>query len=579
MLLPLLLLGLLLPQSCNGLVGSEREDAGDANPTPPSNLRAANSVKTDQATDDNKDDALQHYNRLRSGGGLYHRALSKQCPRDPDLKEEHIWYTIEVNVLTRQEAIVADDTDWSDVRTFIQEELANMDLFTDYGVEDLNLTLCDDRVAEKGIRRKLVIQDSMDPSATQTVIEEDDERFHRYLTSDRFLKDWLDKLVFIWYELFFRGGDRCAFCFKDDKDLNSRRGLLEMTSVRHPTHNEGVYDTVRTTTNTKNSFDADNVANPHNDKVRVFLDTRQEKDGVEKVDDSVLYPSIHTHRSLACDGGCYRLDGHVDGSGNPFSGTKYLDPLEYWETLFGVKIYVSEKDESCVAGGNKVRLYDMSDPGPDSLSLGSPNKDCDSNPGPGVGWGGKMKCPHHMDNVFKNCPSKQASNAAFTVQGDGIDFVGCDSGFSITFQFKYPVSMRRVALLNVVEDDSATVYLHFQDGAMIEVNAVGAGPNSAQRINLDNAHLVVKLVVQFQSSGGTSFFFYSVLFCCVLCGDCLSGILGWRTLCNTPKQHQQSLGCLVCLEMSCIVGAEENPNVVGLFDDAFSFHDQHHSKH
>ena len=216
-------------------------------------------------------------------------------------------------------------------------------------------------------------------------------------------------------------------------------------------------------------------------------------------------------RALKC-GGCVRLNGQVDGNYQKFTTTKYLDPIEYWGSVFAVNITGSTGSNGCKAPGGKVRLYDATKPGP-STNLGSPNEGCDADVGPGIGAGGAPKLSNGDDNPFKNCPSS-AIKTAFTVQGSGSSFRGCNEEFVVSFAFKYPVTLNKLGLLNVVDGNSVNVNVLLDDGTKMEFKPKSGGPNSSQRMAFKGLKRTKLLTVRFRRAGAVEFVDY-----CHNCGD------------------------------------------------------------
>ena len=159
-----------------------------------------------------------------------------------------------------------------------------------------------------------------------------------------------------------------------------------------------------------------------------------------------------------------------------------------------------------------VRLYDTTNPG-QSINIGSPNESCSLYVGPGSGEGGEPRLPDGLLNPFENCPTS-TTNTAFTVQGPGDGFSGCNSPFTIKFEFKYPVNLNKIGLLDVDGEQSVKVVVRLIDGTVMEFWAQDGGPNSSQKMSFQGVKRVESMEVTFESGGAVQFIDY-----CHNCGD------------------------------------------------------------
>ena len=234
------------------------------------------------------------------------------------------------------------------------------------------------------------------------------------------------------------------------------------------------------------------------------IDSKDEPQSMDNADSGLP-------RELRC-GGCVRLNGGVDGNYQKFTTTKYLDPMEYWNSVFAVNVTGVVMSTGCQAPDGKVRLYDTTNPGA-STDLGSPNEGCNANIGPGIGAGGAPKLSNGDNNPFKNCPSS-ATKTAFTIQWPGNSFSGCTGASTVTFKFKYPVTLNKIGLLNVVNDGDVKVYAFMEDGTMTEFEAKGGGPNSSQRMAFKGLMRTEMLTIVFTKAAAIEFVNY-----CHNCGD------------------------------------------------------------
>ena len=206
---------------------------------------AARTVSAAPAKDDILSSHTTALRQLRGGHQLQlpfhdgdkdnHRSLMQQCTTDPELKKDKVWYEIELDVFSMFELKCSED-EWTDMRVFLEAEMDKIDLFDEFQIEELNPNLCNDPDAtnqRRGRRqkRKLVVQSLEDPSVPDLILDEDDERFLQYMNAseheDGENQRQLFKVFIVWYDLFFKGGSICSFCFRDNRDWNSRHRSLE----------------------------------------------------------------------------------------------------------------------------------------------------------------------------------------------------------------------------------------------------------------------------------------------------------------------------------------------------------------
>ena len=308
---------------------------------------------------------------------------------------------------------------------------------------------------------------------------------------------------------FLGSKNRCNFCYRDNRDWNSR--LLQLDNDPYGDDTEGNKDHSRLHTDEEVSVvfnddkddihhaDADGINGDYSETiftvqepmVRVGETNDLGQDGIQ----------AESHRQLRCSAGCFRLNGGVSGSNKKFTNTKYVGVSEYWNSAYAIKITGKKAgNNNCKDDGGKVRVYDTTQPGP-STNIGAPNKSCKPHAGPGVGAGGAPKLGNGKSNPFKNCPSSK-TKTAFTLQGPGNGFSGCQQGFSITVQFRHPATINKIGLLDVVNNDSARVDVFLQDGTKMVFRAKDGGANSAQEMTFKGVRRAVKMIVTFKTSGG-----------------------------------------------------------------------------
>ena len=218
----LLLLLLLLLHTLQDKVGAHGYSDESVNRGPQSDLDVRFGVPNDRSGDDemvflqttqdegydgvNTDDFQKHTARLlASSQADDERNLIEQCPPDLDLNDDAVWYTIEVDIFSLH-GLKCSENQWKEMRAFLETELDKIDLFEDFKIYDLNAKLCSEPESSPQ-RRKLVFQNNTDPSASEIVVDEDDERFQQYLdTGNDGHRDL--RFIVIWYDLFYKGGSR-----------------------------------------------------------------------------------------------------------------------------------------------------------------------------------------------------------------------------------------------------------------------------------------------------------------------------------------------------------------------------------
>ena len=476
-----------------------------------------------------------------SGLGSLDRKLDAAvCPEDPDLIKGGVWYTMELDVFAMEE-LKCNEDEWKDMRDFLEKELDKMNLFDDFKIIDLNPNLCKDPelppVPE--YRRQRHLQES---NVDQTSSNRERRTFE----------------VVIWYDLLFKGGDKCFMCFPDDMDKNSR-----MLGDAHPDGDktqEANNDVGQITESigTKAGLD-ENEHHSEIDQVEEdgadnkYYDYQADEDGDygdEDDDDDelqILYgpedaskddddydddddddededdllgdnfssggndrfikfgnsttenPSMDK-RSLSTCGGCYRLVIKDDSVITMRNNIPYLSKSAFWESKHAVKIVAVALSPSCKGWRTNAMIVDTSNPGMNA-HLGTPNMHC-STPGPGQGWGGAPNRPDGTRNSkFRNCYNGKYKNI-ITAQARGRDPVACQAPFRVVFKFRYPVTINKLGLLGVVTDRSAKIVLQFEDGAREVFWGLAGGVNSFQRMGFKGMSRVVRAGVTFFDGGG-----------------------------------------------------------------------------
>ena len=477
---------------------------------------------------------------------INHRALAKQCSRDPTLIRDGVWYTIELEVFSMED-LKCPAAQWDDVKDFLEDQLQHMDLYKEFMITDLSPDLCYDPDAVQ--RRKLEIRNPDNPSDPGLLVDEDDERFAMFLESDRFEEHRRLGTFFFWYDLLLRGGDLCRFCRKDDLDHNSRLLLLSGSSSSSSSSSssllllesevdEGASDVGDLDDDDKKYY-LDGGADDGDESTTFwaeedlsggggggddgYLDMLDDKlFGVEELDDEdtlvwsngIKSNDESTSRSLRC-GGCVRLRGDRDKNGKKFQEPRYISTHEYWDTLYGVMISAHRFGPgNCRISERQASVFNMSRPGR-STNLGAPNKLCDES-GPGVGDGGAPTLSDGTHNKVNSCHLGHTLSA-FTVQGPSHDFEGCDGKFYLRFYFRYPVTLNSMGFMNAVFDDSIEVHVFRNILGSHEKHwfrVPGGGQNSAPKMAFHGMTNVVKVLAVFQTGGAVRYVDY-----CQICGD------------------------------------------------------------
>ena len=471
---------------------------------------------------------------------INHRALAGQCVPDPTLIQDAVWYTIELEVFSMED-LKCPAGQWNDVKNFLEDELEKMDLYKDFMITNLSPDLCFNPDAVQ--RRKLEIRNPDDPSDPGLLIDEDDERFATFLESDEFEEHRRLGWIFFWYDLFFRGGDLCTFCRKDNRDHNSRSLLSGSSSSASSSSlllesevDEGAFDVGDDDRAGDKKYyldggdddgdesftfwaeedlggggdDNDGYLNMYDDD----LDDVDDKDmslwnnGTRSNDES-------TSRSLRC-GGCVRLRGERTNRAVGTKQTRFVRTHEYWKTPLGVKVMAYQPQEGkCLILRKKTYVYDVTDPG-QSPNLGAPNQLCDQS-GPGVGDGGAPTLSNGAHNRVNSC-HLGSTNTAFTVRSPGSSFKGCETEFSISFGFRYPVTLNSMGFMDVADDRSVKVRLTQRIGGRRQEKhyfwVKGGGRNSAPKMAFHGMTNVIRVVVTFYRGGAVRFVDY-----CQICGD------------------------------------------------------------
>ena len=196
--------------------------------------------------------------------------------------------------------------------------------------------------------------------------------------------------------------------------------------------------------------------------------------------------------------------------------TRFVRTHEYWKTPLGVKVMAYQPQEGkCLILRKKTYVYDVTDPG-QSPNLGAPNQLCDQS-GPGVGDGGAPTLSNGAHNRVNSC-HLGSTNTAFTVRSPGSSFKGCETEFSISFGFRYPVTLNSMGFMDVADDRSVKVRLTQRIGGRRQEKhyfwVKGGGRNSAPKMAFHGMTNVIRVVVTFYRGGAIRFVDY-----CQICGD------------------------------------------------------------
>ena len=210
---------------------------------------------------------------------------------------------------------------------------------------------------------------------------------------------------------------------------------------------------------------------------------------------------------------CFRLDFNRDGRNRHIRDRRYLPISEYWNS-HGVNIRAYTP--RCYAPGGKARIFDSefrhnNGRADTDADLGSPNARCPGG-GPKPGWGsGGEPTRNGRANPGANC--KKQGNLLIIQQHASSRANDCGYGGSIRFDFRYPVKLNKIGLMDVDEDKFDFIELRTVHGETHKHDANGYGNNSIETIKF-NVDDVTTLIVTFPGSGAIRYIDF-----CHDCGD------------------------------------------------------------
>ena len=430
-----------------------------------------------------------YFNSTATDESVNHRSLqsvrSQICLKNVKFSSDAAWYEIEITITSVVEIRCAKGA-WEHLRKEIREAINRANLFnTRLRIVGMNVQICNERAGGGGRMRRALV-DRNDPTKILRYL--DDNVTEQELQQHR--KLGLVKFVF---HLYFRGGGKCVFCSDDNKDAGGRRQLqflpndeaIQNETVRDANDNEELHASTATAsfTGLRGAFHDDNIA--ENATAAVVVP--------DQIDDFVNNDwTLDQRRRLGC-GGCHKIDFERDGKNRRITGTPYLQSDEYWQSK-GVKIKAYPKYGG-YAPNNKARIFDSSNPGPDP-DLGSPNQHCPSG-GPGRGEGGQPQRRGRY-NPGKNCRHEGKILIIQTSQSSTAN--DHNRGGKIVFDFRYPVKLRKIGLMDFAEWSGEWIEVKTKDGRVQKHRFKGYGENSIEEVQL-NRNDVVKLTVNFPGSG------------------------------------------------------------------------------
>ena len=401
-------------------------------------------------------DFQDHSSRFES----HARSLQNICSRGM-LKLDAVWYELELLVISSTR-IECSGMEWSVVRDAFQDAILNANLVgSGLLITQMRNHLCHD-VSTAGDRFLLDNNNHNDEWVPRDLEMRDNA-------------DWIFR-----FHLPFLGGGKCFFCRKDDKDHEHRRRLSQPARQLRGGGSIGY----------------------HNDNSTSTGFSRQEV-RLRQVSESRDSP-IQQQRRTQC-GGCFHLDFEKDGNGHKISGTPYIANKEYWDS-HGVKIraFVKPGKKKGYTPNRMARIYDTSvavtDDNSGDPDLGSPNRDCRGG-GPGIGAGGAPRLNGRW-NPGANCEPQ--GNVLIIQEKDKPEADDSSEGGRIAFDFRYPVTLRSVGIMDA--DDVLMRWLEVTtvDGDVHKYSVKGFGQNSIETIEF-NRKKVKKLVVRIPSSGAVRF--------------------------------------------------------------------------
>lgn len=175
----------------------------------------------------------------------------------------------------------------------------------------------------------------------------------------------------------------------------------------------------------------------------------------------------------------------------------------YWLDAYGLTIVADGRETSGFTPNGAARIFNTSDPGIDSLSLGTPNGNCVPG-GPGVA----IPVDVGIANAT-NC--EPLGNVLIIQETNTTEPFENSNGGSITFSFDPPVyqvdlvglmDIRPVSMLTT--DPLDTISVTQYDDSRLDITYEGLGDNTVQNISTAGSLFVKEVAVNFHQSGAVT---------------------------------------------------------------------------
>ena len=455
----------------------------------------------------------------------------QQCP----YAQDSAWYEMDV-MLSSITPLDCSTNEWATIRAVLDGTLQTANLYQpNHGmpVTDLHNHFCPNNPVTR-TRRALL--DSVNGTILRYLDDDtDNDDDYNDLDDSQPQQQGHRKLglrVFI-FHLFFRAGGKCWFCKEDDDDAGNagrrsrRRRQLQSQLLQH--HHQQQQD--------ERDDDHSPVAKalrggrtlPHNAiKAESSNDTL-----VQVEDDTVLHQNFsdssffqekeeeeeedapqrqRRRRRLKC-GGCHRLNFERNRYKTQMVGGYNIDPYEYWE-LYGVRMKVYPKAGTGYAPRHMAKAYDTRltpmNANYGDFDLGSPNQGCPGG-GPGRGSGGAPLKPNGQPNPGVNCITQ---GTVAIIQRDDKFFARANpAGGKMVFEFRYPVHLRKIRLMDADEGIGDYITVWTRDTGVHKHLIKGYGDNSIETIGF-NLKKVYRVEIFFPGSGAVAFIDF-----CHMCGE------------------------------------------------------------
>ena len=356
------------------------------------------------------------------------RFLQHVCARDSSMVTDAVWYELDITLWTRNE-LECSSSEWGEFRNLFHQTVSDADLW-DHGLNivSLNQHFCN---TEPAHGRNLELRD--DDSMLDVV---DHDAALRNLE----LRD--DNSPFSFYHFFFRAAGRCLMCRPDDLDRRLRQRSVPALRGKSEFSNEE--------------------------------EARKSKQAGGS-------SSSQQHRRRMGCGGCFNLDFSKYANGTHITGTPYLDTWEYFDS-HGVRIRAyGASENNAYTPNNQARIFDTSNPIEDQ-DLGSPNKRCPGG-GPGRGVGGKPTNKNGVPNPGANCEGEK--NVIIIQESDSPIADDNRRGGKLMFNFRYPVTVESVGLMDIDEGAGDYVIVDTRSRGSHRHHVNGFGSNSIENVILN----------------------------------------------------------------------------------------------